>query len=160
MAPVSPDPVFDLPHPFLHARVVRADEIDEYNHVNNTHYVRWLDEAAWGHSTALGLPVEACVALDRGMAVVRTVIVYRRPAFLEEAVTVATWLLPSSSRMRVRRRFQIIRDADAQTLVRAEVDYACIELSTGRPARWPPEFHASYDILPDVSAAMDQLEAL
>ena len=55
--------------------------------------------------------------------------------------------------MRVRRRFQVIRDSDGQTLVRAEVDYACIELSSGRPARWPAEFHAGYAILPDIGAA-------
>jgi acyl-CoA thioester hydrolase len=154
------EPAFDLPHPHVHARRVRADEIDEYRHVNNTCYVRWLDEAAWDHSAQLGLPVETCVALDRGMAVVRTVIVYARPAFLDESITVATWLLPGSSRMRVRRRFQIVRDSDAQTLVRAEVDYACIELSSGRPARWPAEFHAGYAILPDIGAAAAALPPL
>ena len=155
-----PAPVYDLPHPHLYPRTVCAEEIDEYQHVNNTFYVGWLDEAAWSHSSVLGLPVTTCVELDRGMAVVRTVIVYQRPAVLGDTVTVATWLLPGSSRMRVRRRFQVLRDADAQTLVRAEVDYVCIELSTGRPARWPPAFHACYAILPDVSAAAAQLEAL
>ena len=155
-----PPELFDLPHPHLHSRAVRADEIDEYRHVNNTYYVRWLDEAAWSHSAELGLPVETCVALDRGMAVVRTVIVYQRPALLGDEVVVATWLLPGSSRMRVRRRFQVIRPADQQTLVRAEVDYACIELSSGRPARWPPQFHASYAILPDIEAAAAALAPL
>lgn len=158
---LQPRPLsFDLPEPHLHVRTVRSEEIDEYNHVNNTYYIRWLDEAAWGHSAKLGLPVETCVALNRGMAVVRTVITYLRPALLDEVVTVATWLLPGSSRMRVRRRFQVVRNSDHQTLVRAEVDYACIELSTGRPARWPAEFHASYAILPDVNAAASKLDAL
>jgi acyl-CoA thioester hydrolase len=152
--------VYDLPLPFLHPRAVRPEEIDEYQHVNNSHYIRWLDEAAWGHSTALGLPVESCVALDRGMAVVRTVIVYLRPALLGDEVVVATWLLPGSSRMRVRRRFQVVRPADQQTLVRAEIDYVCIELSSGRPARWPQAFTDSYAIRPDVGAAALQLTAL
>ncbi len=156
----STEPVFDLPHPHRHARCVRADEIDEYRHVNNTFYVRWLDEAAWDHSARLGLPVETCLALDRGMAVVRTVIVYLRPALLGEDITVATWLLPGSSRMRVRRRFQVLRDSDGQTLVRAEVDYACIELSSGRPARWPAQFHEGYAILPDIGAAAATLPSL
>lgn len=159
-AVLLPADLYDLPHPHLHARTVRADEIDEYQHVNNTYYVRWLDEAAWSHSAELGLPVEACVALDRGMAVVRTVVVYQRPALLGDEVVVATWLLPGSSRMRVRRRFQVIRPSDQQTLVRAEVDYVCIELSSGRPARWPPAFHASYAILPDIEAAAAQLVPL
>jgi acyl-CoA thioester hydrolase len=155
-----PEPTFDLPHPYLHEHTAAAHEIDEYQHVNNTHYVRWLDLAAWAHSAALGLPVTACVGLDRGMAVVRTVIVYRRPALLGDRVQVATWLLPSVSRVRVRRRFQVVRPSDGETLARAEVEYACIELSTGRPARWPREFHDSYAILPDVGVAAAQLPPL
>jgi len=88
-AVLLPLELFDLPHPHVHSRAVRADEIDEYRHVNNTYYVRWLDEAAWSHSAELGLPVETCVVLDRGMAVVRTVIVYQRPALLGDEVVVA-----------------------------------------------------------------------
>lgn len=159
-SPATPTPAFDLPEPFLHPRTVCPTEIDEYRHVNNAHYIRWLDAAAWAHSAVLGLPVEACVALDRGMAVVRTVIVYRRPALEDDTVTVATWLLPGLSRVRVRRRFQVVRPADGQTLVRAEVEYACIELSSGRPARWPTAFGASYAVLPAVAAAAPSLAPL
>jgi len=155
-----PDPTYDLPCPFVQDRIVQSHEIDEYQHVNNTHYVRWLDDAAWGHSAALGLPVDACVGLDRGMAVVRTVIVYLRPGLLGESLQVATWLLPGVSRVRVRRRFQVVRPADGQTLARAEVEYACIELSSGRPARWPRAFHDSYAVLPEVSAAVERLAPL
>jgi acyl-CoA thioester hydrolase len=153
-------PAWDLPLPHIHRLVVREEEIDAYQHVNNAVYVEWLDAAAWGHSAALGMPVETCVALDRGMAVVRTVIAYRRAALLGDPVLVGTWLLPGGSRMRVRRRFQVVREADGETLVRAEVDYASIELSTGRPARWPDAFKVSYAILPEVEAAAAALEAL
>jgi acyl-CoA thioester hydrolase len=144
---------WDLPAPFVVSITVASTDIDAYRHVNNAVYVTWLDRAAWEHSAALGLPIDQCLQLDRGMAVVRSVIAYLRPALLGDAVEVATWLLPGPGKVRVRRRFQIRRADGGPTLARAEVEYACLELSTGRPARWPPEFRECYLVLGEVVQA-------
>ncbi len=151
---------FDLPEPHILERVVGDADIDAYNHVNNAVYVVWCDHSAWHHSAALGMPIAKCLELDRGMAVLRTTITYLRPALHGDVVQVATWLLPAASRLCVRRRFQIRRAADAVTLARAEIEYVCIELSSGRPARWPAQFHESYAVLPTVSAAARGLAPL
>ena len=139
---------WDLPLPFVASLAVSAPDIDAYDHVNNAVYVTWLDRAAWRHSAALELPLEKCLSLDRGMAVLRSVIAYLRPAVLGDQILVATWLLPANGKLRVKRRFQVRRAADGETLVRAEVEYGCIELSSGRPARWPQEFRERY-VAPD-----------
>ena len=143
---------FDLPSPHCIELTVSPADIDAYQHVNNAVYVEWCDRAAWHHSAALGLPIERCLELDRGMAVVRTSIEYLRPALVNEVITIATWLLPSESRLCVRRHFQIVRKTDDVTLARAEIEYACIVLSSGKPSRWPAEFRA-YAALPEVVAA-------
>ena len=49
-----------------------AADIDAYDHVNNAVHMTWFDRAAWEHSAALGLPIEKCLQLDRGMAVLRS----------------------------------------------------------------------------------------
>lgn len=151
---------WDLPSPVLTRLVVGAADIDAYEHVNNAVYVTWLDRAAWEHSARLGLPIERCLALDRGMAVLRTLLVYLRPAVLGDSVTVATWLLPTDLRLRARRRFEVRRDTDAATLLRAEIEYVCIELSSGRPVRAPAEFRDRYAPLPEVLSACDSLAPL
>ena len=151
---------FDLPSPHVIELTVDAPDIDAYNHVNNAVYVTWCDRIAWDHSAALGLPIARCLEIDRGMAVGRTVIQYLRPALLGDAVHIATWIVPVDSRLLVRRRFQIKRVADDVTLARAEVEYACIELSSGRPTRWPPEFRERYVSLPEVRAATAALAPL
>ncbi|HEY7638373.1 MAG TPA: thioesterase family protein [Steroidobacteraceae bacterium] len=151
---------FDLPAPHILELEVGAPDIDAYNHVNNAVYVTWCDRIAWDHSAALGLPLARCLEIDRGMAVVRTVIQYLRPALLGDAVHVATWIVPVDSRLRVRRRFQIKRMADETTLARAEIEYACIELSSGKPMRWPPEFRERYVSIPEVAAASAALAPL
>lgn len=151
---------FDLPSPHLFELTVGTADIDAYDHVNNAVYVTWCDRSAWEHSAALGLPIARCLELDRGMAVVRTVIAYVRPALLDDVVTVATWIVPIDSRLLVRRRFQIKRKSDDVTLARAEVEYACIELSSGRPTRWPPEFRERYVSSPEIRAASAALAPL
>ncbi len=151
---------WDLPAPFLATLNVVAADIDAYAHVNNSVYMTWFDRAAWEHSAALGLPVGRCLELDRGMAVLRSVIAYLRPAVLGDAVDVATWLLPGDGKLRVLRRFQVRRAADGATLARAQIEYVCIELSSGRPARWPPIFRERYVVLNEVQKAAGALAAL
>jgi len=151
---------WDLPAPFLASVAVAPADIDAYEHVNNAVYMTWFDRAAWEHSAALGLPIETCLKLDRGMAVLRSVIAYLRPAILGDTIQVATWLLPAAGKLRVRRRFQVRREADDTTLARAEIEYACIELSSGRPMRWPPEFREHYVALVEVVRAGETLPPL
>ena len=151
---------WDLPAPYVASLAVERSDIDAYDHVNNAIYMNWFDRAAWEHSAALGLPIEKCLKLDRGMAVVRSVIAYLRPAVLGDTIRAATWLLPSDGKLRVRRRFQVRREGDGATLARAEIEYACIELSSGRPVRWPPEFRERYVALEEVMRAGETLEPL
>jgi acyl-CoA thioester hydrolase len=152
--------MWDLPTPFLASVAVIPADIDAYEHVNNAVYMTWFDRAAWEHSAALGLPIEKCLQLDRGMAVLRSVISYLKPAVLGDTIRVATWLLPADGKLRVRRRFQVRREEGPVTLARAEIEYACIELSSGRPVRWPPEFRENYVSRDEVVRASGTLAPL
>jgi acyl-CoA thioester hydrolase len=151
---------WDLPSPYLASLAVARADIDAYDHVNNAVYMTWFDRTAWDHSAALGLPIEKCLQLDRGMAVLRSVIAYLRPAVLGDTICVATWILPAEGKLRVRRRFQVRRQAGGVTLARAEIEYACIELSSGRPMRWPPEFRERYVALEEVLRAVEALASI
>lgn len=148
---------WDLPASHTISVTVRAAEIDAYDHVNNSVYMTWFDRAAWDHSAAVGLPVEQCLALDRGMVVMRSVIAYVRPAVRGDAVWVATWILPNQRKARVSRRFPVLRESGGETLARAEIEYACVELSTGRPSRWPPVFLERYVVIDEVAKAYPAL---
>jgi acyl-CoA thioester hydrolase len=148
---------WDLPAPHAISVTVSAAEIDAYDHVNNSVYMTWFERAAWDHSAAVGLPVEQCLELDRGMVVLRSVIAYLRPAARGDAVRVATWILPNQRKVRVSRRFQVLRDSDGATLARAEIEYACVELSTGRPSRWPTVFLERYIVIDEVANAYPAL---
>lgn len=151
---------WDLPSPYIESVDVVASDIDAYDHVNNAVYIGWLDRTAWAHSAALGMPLARCLEIDRGMAVLRTEIVYVRPAVLGDRVNIGTWLLPGEIRLRARRRFHVRRQSDGTTLARAEIEYVCIELSSGRPTRTPPDFRSCYAPLDNVVAAAKLLDRL
>ena len=123
---------------------VQPEDIDAYHHVNNAVYLMWCDRAAWSHSAALGVPLEHCVALRRGMAAQRIEIDYLRAAVRGDRVQAATWIVSADGRLRAQRRFQIRRTANGETLARARIDYVCINLDSGRAARMPQLFARAY----------------
>jgi acyl-CoA thioester hydrolase len=135
---------WDHLNPHLVAVDVMESDIDAYGHVNNAVYLRWLDRAAWSHSTALGLAIADCTRLRRGMAALRIEIDYLRAALPGDRVEVATWIADSDRKLRVTRRFQLRHAADGGTLARAVTQYVCLNLDTGRAVRMPPEFSAAY----------------
>ena len=135
---------WDLPNPHVVAVDVADGDIDAYGHVNNAVYLRWLDCAAWSHSAALGLAIDDCTRLRRGMAALRIEIDYLRAALPRERVEVATWIVDSDRKLRVTRRFQLRHADDGGTLARATTQYVCLNLESGRAVRMPAEFTAAY----------------
>jgi acyl-CoA thioester hydrolase len=142
-----------LPAAFTSTHQVQPDEIDEYAHVNNAVYLQWLDGIAWAHSSKLGVPLERCLALRRGMAIRHTRVDYLEAALLGDSVLLATWIVACDGRLRCTRRFEILRISDGKRVLDAEVDYFCLNLDTGRPSRLPPEFIERYAAIPEVTAA-------
>ncbi|EQM70185.1 thioesterase family protein [Pseudomonas tohonis] len=135
---------WDLSTPFVIDIKVAADDIDGLGHANNAVYVSWLERCAWRHSQSLGLDLTEYRRLDRAMAVVRHEIDYLAAAYEEQELQMATWIVESDQRLKMDRRFQLIRPEDGATLLRARTTFVCIELSSGRPKRMPPEFIEGY----------------
>ena len=135
---------FDHPAAHIIELQVQPEDLDAYDHVNNAVYLTWLDRVAWSHSAALGVPLERCLALRRGMAAQRIEIDYLRAALRGDLIRAATWIVSADGRLRAERRFQIKRVADGATLARARIEYVCINLDSGRAARMPELFARAY----------------
>ncbi len=135
---------WDFPDPYVLDLEVVPAQIDAYQHVNNSVYLAWFDRVAWSHSATLGVPLERCIAIRRGMAAHRTEIDYLRAAVLGDRVHVGTWIVSTDNKLRVERRFQVRRAPDGELLARARTDYVCINLDSGRAARMPELFARTY----------------
>ena len=134
---------WDHPDPFTIDIEVAATDIDSFGHVNNTVYLRWLTECAWAHSAAVGLPEEKCVEMRRGMAVRAIHVELLASAYEGEQLVLGNWLT-NVNRLRATRVYQLVNPARELTLLRGHVNFVCVNLDDGRPARMPPEFETGY----------------
>lgn len=128
-------------------------DIDELDHVSNLVYVRWVQEVAQAHSTAVGWDQAQYRALGAVFVVRRHEIDYVAPVLLGEEVEVVTWIAwwkgVSSERRTVVRRVR-----DGHVVARAATLWAFIDFASGRPRRIPDEIRGAFGLAAaDVSSS-------
>ena len=140
------DFVWDRTNPFIIDVTVGSDRIDGYGHVSNHFYIAWMTDCMFAHSAAVGLPDDICMEMQRGMAVKQIRADLLGPSYDGDKLKVANWIVANDGKLRASRFFQIVSCASRKTLVRAEMDFVCTNLSNGRPVKMPPIFAEKYCI--------------
>jgi acyl-CoA thioester hydrolase len=125
-------PAFELHHR------VEPSEIEEQGHVNNTIYLRWVQEVAIAHWQALA---PAAAVAEIGWVVLRHEIDYKLAARAGDELVIRTWL-GGSSGLSFERHTEILRGAGRNLLARARTLWCPIDLRSGRPRRVTPELRA------------------
>jgi acyl-CoA thioester hydrolase len=110
--------------------VLPAD-IDEQNHVNNTVYLRWVQDVATAHWRSLA-SIEAQNAI--GWVVLRHEIDYKAPANLSDEILLRTWV-GKATRLTFERFTEIRRTREGELLAKARTLWVPINNQTGRPSR-------------------------
>ena len=128
--------------PFEMTTSVVPEDIDEQNHVNNTVYLRWVQEVATAHWQAVASG-EAQESI--GWVVLRHEIDYKAAACLGDEVVLRTWV-GNATRLTFERFTEIRRTSDAQLLSKARTLWCPISAQTGRPVRVPPEVREQFSI--------------
>ena len=129
---------------------VLSSDIDELKHVNNTVYLRWIQDVATAHWKSLA-SVEAQAAI--GWVVLRHEIDYRSPASLGDEIVLRTWV-GQASRLKFERFTEVCRKAcpeqgrriDKQLLAQARTLWVPIDTKTGKPTRVSAEVRARFSI--------------
>jgi acyl-CoA thioester hydrolase len=118
-------------------------DIDSLGHASNIAYVRWIQDAAVGHSSALGLDLAAYQRLGAVFVVARHEIDYLRPALRGDVVEARTWI---SSVMAAKciRATELVRVSDGAPLARSQTAWGYVEVASGRPRRIPEEVRAAF----------------
>ena len=110
--------------------VLPAD-IDEQNHVNNTVYVRWVQDVATAHWRAIASPE---TQEDTSWVVLRHEIDYKAPALRGDKVILRTWV-GEATRLTFERFTEIRRKSDDQLLAKARTLWCPVNPQTGKPVR-------------------------
>ena len=119
---------------------VQPADIDRQNHVNNTVYVRWIQEVATAHWNAYA-PMPARDAI--GWVVLRHEVDYKSPACLDDEIVLRTWV-GQATRVTFERFVEVLRQGDRQLFARARTQWVPINPVTGKPTRVPPEIRARF----------------
>ncbi|MBK1891081.1 acyl-CoA thioesterase [Undibacterium sp. 14-3-2] len=131
---------WDYPQPYTLKLTPASSDIDGLHHTNNAVYVQWCEVIGWAHSEQLGLSLNNYQELNRAMAIRHAEYDYLSPSVLGDQLILGTWIVASDGKLNMERHFQLIREADQAIIMRGKWDLVCIEISTGKPKRMPPEF--------------------
>jgi acyl-CoA thioester hydrolase len=120
---------------------VRHYECDAYGHLNNAHYLGYMQETAFDASAALGYDLRCYESLAHHWLIRETEIEYLRPLQYGDRVTVRTWV-QDFRRARSRRAYEFW--AEEELVAKASSDWVYLDTATGRPDRVPPEMAAAF----------------
>ncbi len=111
--------------------IVKAEDIDQANHVNNVVYLKWVQDVSEGHWLAVATPVllEAYY-----WVAIRHEIDYKSQGFLGEELLLRTYL-KSYGGVRSMRVVQIIRKVDHKLLVESLTTWILMSSTTNKPTR-------------------------
>lgn len=127
-------PAFEIPI------VVRPDDIDDMDHVNNVVYLRWVQDVALAHWTARATPR---LRAEYGWVATRHELDYKRAAVLGDDITARTWIGTVDSR-RFERFTEIVRSVDGVILARGRTLWCLLSRDTGRITRIPDDLRACF----------------
>lgn len=134
---------------------IPPEAVDGNGHVNNVHYVQWMQDAAVRHFESMGA-MPAMQALGATWVVRSHSIEYLTPAFAGERIEVRTWVA-NIRRVRSLRRYEFVRISEGisatkrteSLLVKGETEWVFVDVKTGRPLAIPEEVSRVFPLFPD-----------
>ena len=121
---------------------VDAADLDQLGHVNNVTYVRWVQEAAVAHWSAVA------PATDQAKIkwiVLRHEIDYLQQALPGDVVIARTWV-GSASRVRFERFTELLRAGDRALLAKARTMWCPIDAERHRPVAVSAEVRSRFSV--------------
>ena len=121
--------------------VLPAD-IDEQDHVNNTVYLRWVQDVATAHWKSLASKeVQAAI----GWVVRRHEIDYKSPAAAGDEILLRTWV-GKANRLTFERFTEIRHETDKKLFAQARTLWVPVDIRTGKPTRVSAEVRENFSI--------------
>jgi len=122
---------------------VRFYECDAYGHMHNTTYLRYMQEAAFDASAAVGYDMARYDALGHYWLIRETAIEYLLPLRYGDSVDVTTWI-EDFRRVRSLRVYEFRQSGGSALVARATTDWVYVNWATGKLATIPPELIGAF----------------
>lgn len=131
--------------PFKHTSIypVRFYECDAYSHVNNSNYVRYMQEAAFEASAAAGFGDPKYEEMGVIWLIRETEVEYLKPLRYGETAAVTTWI-KDFRRVRSRRMYEVRAEGEEELRARGSTDWVLLDRNTYRPITVPDEMKHAF----------------
>jgi acyl-CoA thioester hydrolase len=122
---------------------VRYYECDAHERVIHSHYLRYMQEAAFDASAAGGYDLARYTSIGCHWLIRGNDVTYLRPLRYGDSVQVTTWVA-DFRRVTSRRMYELRLAGSGELAARAYTDWAFLDSASGRPAAIPPELVAAF----------------
>ncbi len=119
---------------FTRTFTAQPADIDELDHVNNSIWVRWIQDLAIAHWNAAASPEHVAAYY---WVVVRHEIDFRGNIAAGESVEGRTWVGEAPRGAKFDRHVEFVKDG--KVIVRAKTTWAILDKTTGRALRVPTD---------------------
>jgi acyl-CoA thioester hydrolase len=125
-----------MPAIYERAFRIRYHECDAYGHVNHANYLRYMQEAAFDASAAVGYDFGDYARMNRYWLVRESHITFFRPLKYGDTVVVKTWVA-DFRRVRSNRRYELTLAGTGEAVAEATSDWVFLDATNQHPARIP-----------------------
>ncbi len=127
---------------FTYDFIVQKGAIDFNAHVNNTMYVKWMQDVAQMHSSTVGDTQE--IQKEQGfMWIIKSHnIEYFHPAYENDKIFIKTWSEKYKKSASIRK-YEFTNE-NGDILVKAQTLFVCLNASTLRPIKIPENIEKLY----------------
>lgn len=135
-----------MPSPRLVSRLrVRSCDVDSFGHVNNAVYLQYCEGARNDYMLERGLTFADFRKWNAGPVLVTARLDFRQPAVTDDELVIHG-VLECEGRVRFRIDHRIERAPDGGLVCLARLDFAFVDLGSGRPCRIPDAFRKAFDV--------------
>lgn len=129
-----------------HRIVVQPEDIDELEHVNNTVYLRYIENVVVAHAARVGMNFPVLKAIGVIPVVHQHLIKYHRSAVLGDELEVSTQITAFKG-FRASRHNEVRRVSDNTLLVECDTDWIWIDAARGRPKPVPLPIQEAFGVV-------------
>jgi acyl-CoA thioester hydrolase len=122
---------------------VRFYECDAYSHLNNSNYVRYMQEAAFAASADAGYNDARYYDMGVIWLIRDTEVEYLKPLRYGDTAAVTTWV-GDFRRVRSRRMYEVQNQETNGVLARGSTDWVLLDRETFRPVTIPEEMKLAF----------------
>jgi acyl-CoA thioester hydrolase len=124
---------------------VRSCDVDSFGHVNNAVYLMYAEAARNDYMLQRGLTFGSFKRWSAGPLLISAKLDYKAAAFTDDELVI-TGLMQAQGRIRFSIVHKFTRKSDQKLVCQAELEFAFVDLTTGRPCRMPEEFANAFGI--------------